>query len=77
MINEREVWELLEFYMELAEKQDEVIYRLGKVVSRQAEALRLVKNDRGFSDPKLDEDMEIAEEMKEQYYKSTGVGRDG
>ena len=36
MIDEREVWQLLEFYMDLVEKQDEVIHRLGKVISRQA-----------------------------------------
>lgn len=77
MIDEKEVWQLLEFYMDLVEKQDEVIYRIGKVVSRQAEALRLIKNDRGFSDPKLEKDMAVAEEVKQQYYASAGVELEG
>ncbi len=77
MIDEKEVWRLLEFYMELVGEQDKVIHCLGKVVSRQAEALRLVENDRGFSDPKLEEDMAAAEEMQQQYHRSAGVELEG
>lgn len=77
MIDEREVWQLLEFYMDLVEKQDEVIHRLGKVISRQAEALRLIENDRGFSDPKLEKDMAAAEEVTQQYYGSVGMELEG
>ena len=77
MIDEREVWQLLEFYMDLVEKQVEVIHRLGKVISRQAEALRLVENDRGFSDPKLEKDMAAAEEVTQQYYGSVGMELEG
>ena len=49
------------------EKQDEIIYRLGKIVARQATDLQLLKNDKEFSDQKLDEDMAIANEVIGQY----------
>lgn len=59
--------ELLELYMDMVEKQDEIIYRLGKIVARQATDLQLLKNDKEFSDQKLDEDMAIANEVIGQY----------
>ncbi len=59
--------ELLELYMDMVEKQDEIIYRLGKIVARQATDLQLLKNDKEFSDPKLNEDMAIANEVIGQY----------
>ena len=59
--------ELLELYMDMVEKQDEIIYRLRKIVARQATDLQLLKNDKEFSDPKLDEDMAIANEVIGQY----------
>lgn len=59
--------ELLDLYMDMVEKQDEIIYRLGKIVARQATDLQLLKNDKEFSDPKLDEDMAIANEVIGQY----------
>ena len=77
MIDEKEVWGLLEFYMDLVEEQDKVIHCLGRVVSRQADALRLVENDRGLSDPILEEDMAAAKEAEERYHDHMGVGRDG
>ena len=59
--------ELLEIYMDMAEKQDEIIFRLGKIVARQATDIKLLQNDREFSDKKLEEDMAIAQEVMEQY----------
>lgn len=38
-----------------------------KIVARQATDLQLLKNDKEFSDLKLDEDMAIADEVMEQY----------
>ncbi len=65
---DEENWmELLELYMDMVEKQDEIIYRLGKIVARQATDLQLLKNDKEFSDQKLDEDMAIANEVIGQY----------
>lgn len=59
--------ELLDLYMDMVEKQDEIIYRLGKIAARQAAHLKLLQNDREFSDRKLEEDVAIAEEVMEQY----------
>lgn len=59
--------ELLDLYMDMVEKQDEIIYRLGKIVARQATDLKMLKNDREFSDAKLDEDVAIANEVIGQY----------
>lgn len=66
-MDESSVLELLDLYMDMVEKQDEIIYRLGKIVSRQAATLQLLKNDREFSDKKLDEEMLIVEEVMGQY----------
>lgn len=59
--------ELLELYMDMVEKQDEIIFRLGKIVARQATDIKLLQNDREFSDKKLEEDIAIAQEVMEQY----------
>lgn len=53
--------------MDMVEKQDEIIFRLGKIVARQATDIKLLQNDREFSDKKLEEDMAIAQEVMEQY----------
>ena len=66
-MGEDEILELLEIYQDMVEKQDEIIFRLGKIVARQATDLQLLKNDQEFSDKKLDEDMAIAEEVIGQY----------
>lgn len=66
--------ELLEIYMDMAEKQEETIYRLGKVTKRLAEDLKFLRNDQQYSeglegkpDDKLDQDMAIIEEVMDQY----------
>ena len=59
--------ELLDFYMDMVEKQDEIIYLMGKIIARQATDIKLLQNDREFSDEKLEEDMAIAQEVVEQY----------
>lgn len=59
--------ELLELYIDITEKQDEIICRLGKIVARQATDLQLLKNDKEFSDLKLAEEMAIANEAIGQY----------
>ena len=46
--DEDNMLELLELYMDMVEKQDEIIYRLGKIVARQATDIQLLKNDRNF-----------------------------
>lgn len=72
-MNESNVLELLDLYMDMVEKQDEIIYRLGKVVARQAEDLQLLKNDREFSDEKLEEEISIVGEVMEQYEQMKGT----
>lgn len=66
-MDDESILELLDLYQDMVEKQDEIIYRLGKIVARQATDLQLLKNDMEFSDKKLDEDMAIANEVVEQY----------
>lgn len=65
---DEESWlELLELYEEMVEKQDEIICRMGKIIARQAQDLQLIKNDMEFSDPKLEQDIAIMEEVKSDY----------
>lgn len=59
--------ETLDMYMEMVEKQDEIIYRMGKIISKQAYALQLLRNDNKYSDPKLDQEMAIVEDIKKDY----------
>lgn len=66
-MDEESILELLDIYQHMVEKQDEIIYRLGKIVARQATDLQLLKNDREFSDEKLEQDIAIADEVIEQY----------
>lgn len=66
-MDEDNMLELLELYMDMVEKQDEIIYRLGKIVARQAMDIQLLKNDREFSDDKLAEDTAIVDEVIGQY----------
>lgn len=66
-MKEEPLLELLETYMNMVEKQDEIIGQLGKIVARQAEDLRLLKNDIEFSDKKLEKDKNIAKKGMEQY----------
>ncbi|MCD7826365.1 MAG: hypothetical protein LUH14_10460 [Clostridiaceae bacterium] len=66
-MDEDNILELLDLYMDMVEKQDEIIYRLGKIVARQATDLQLLKNDREYSDTKLTEEMAIADEVIGQY----------
>lgn len=72
-MDEQNVLELLDIYMDMVEKQDEIIYRLGKIVARQANDLQLLKNDMHFSDEKLDEDVAIANEVIDQYNEMKGI----
>lgn len=66
-MDEDNMLELLELYMDMVEKQDEIIYRLGKIVARQVTDIQLLKNDREFSDDKLTEDTAIVDEVIGQY----------
>lgn len=67
MFEDESMLELLEIYMDLVEKQDEMIYRLGKVVKRQREDLALLQNDAKFSDRTLEQDIAIIRETGDEY----------
>lgn len=65
--------ELLDLYMDMAEKQDEIIHRLGKITARMAWDLKLLRNDQQYTDAsdvgadKLTQDMAIVSEAMGQY----------
>lgn len=61
-MDEDNMLELLELYIDMVEKQDEIIHRLGGIVARQATEIQLLKNDKEFSDDKV-----IADKVMEQY----------
>lgn len=44
--------EVLDTYMDMVEKQEEIIYRLSKIVQRQAYEIAHMKNICGFTDEK-------------------------
>lgn len=66
-MDEDSVLELLDLYMEMVEKQDEIIYRLGKIVAKQATDIMMLKNDMEYSDSGLTEDKAIVDEVIGQY----------
>lgn len=67
MYEDESILELLDLYTEMVEKQDEIIYRLGLIVKRQQYDLSLLQNDAEFSDEKLEQDIAIVNEVKEEY----------
>ena len=67
-MDEDNMLELLDLYIDMVEKQNEIIYRLEKIIARQATDIQLMKNDREFSDIKLEEDKAIADEVLVQYH---------
>lgn len=66
-MNDESILELLELYMDMVEKQDDVIRQMGKLLSRMATDLQLLKNDKEFSDVKLEEDLAATKEAIGQY----------
>lgn len=67
------ILELLDLYQDMVEKQDEIIYRLGKIVARQAADLKLMKDNEEFLDEKLQSEMAMADEAMKKY-KDTKAG---
>lgn len=66
---QQELWELLKMYMGLAEKQDEVIFRLSAIVKRQACELQHMREVYGFFEesPANTEEEQLAEESLKEY----------
>lgn len=65
MPDEQSFLELLEIYMGLVDKQDDIIRHLSKIVARQAADLEQYKMMHGF----LDLDEEAQQEAEETYNK--------
>lgn len=62
--------EVLDTYMDMVEKQEEIIYRLSKIVKRQAYEIAHMKNVCGFSEEKAQEKIEedrLAQEALSKY----------
>ncbi len=66
-MGEDSILELLEIYMEMVERQDEIIYRLGKILHRQTLDLKLLQNDEKYSDDRYAEEKAIVDEVMDQY----------
>lgn len=64
--------ELLDILMDALEKQDEIIYRFGRIIKRQATDLALLRNDDNFREPDQAQaqDDAIADEILKDYEKS-------
>lgn len=62
--------EVLDTYMDMVEKQEEIIYRLSKIVKRQAYEIAHMKNICGFSGEKTSDEIEedrLAQEALAKY----------
>ena len=62
--------EALDTYMDMVEKQEEIIYRLSKIVKRQAYEIAHMKNVCGFSEEKAQDEIEedrLAQEALSKY----------
>lgn len=62
--------EVLDTYMDMVEKQEEIIYRLSKIVKRQAYEIAHMKNVCGFSEEKAQDEIEedrLAQEALSKY----------
>lgn len=70
-LNESSLLELLELYMEMVEKQDEIICRLSRITTRQAQEIQHLKNLYDFvdMDPGFELDKKIAGEVMQEYQK--------
>lgn len=66
------ILELLDILMDALEKQDEIIYRFGRIIKRQATDLALLRNDADCENTGQAQDEAIAEEILEDYKKSKG-----
>ena len=62
--------EVLDTYMDMVEKQEEIIYRLSKIVKRQAYEIAHMKNVCWFSEEKAQDEIEedrLAQEALSKY----------
>lgn len=62
-VNESQLLELLELYMDMVEKQDVAIYHMSKVIAKQATEIQHYKNLHQFAD--FDEPIGLQADIKE------------
>lgn len=75
MPDEEAFLELLDIYMGLVDKQDEIIRRLGKVVAKQSADIEQYKTVYGFMDFHENENEEMREVNKslDEYQQMKGI----
>lgn len=69
-LDEASLLELLDLYMDMVEKQDEVICRLGRIVSRQAQDILHYKNIYRIEEEEnriFQQDKQLADEALREY----------
>lgn len=68
-VKDESMLELLELYMDMTEKQDEIIYRMSQLLKQYATELQHLRNIHQFLDvdPEQKLDEAILEECIEQY----------
>jgi hypothetical protein len=67
-MDEDQVLELIEDYTDILEKQDEIIFRLGRIVKKQAVELAHLRNlMKVEADETLQLDINIVEEVMNEY----------
>ncbi|MCD8364702.1 MAG: hypothetical protein LUC83_02585 [Clostridiales bacterium] len=66
---EKNIMELLELYMDVSEKQDEVIFRLASIVKKQAREIKHMRSVYGFfeENPSDLQEEQLADETLRQY----------
>lgn len=65
--DEPRMLELLDIYMDLVDKQDEIINSLSQIVKKQSTELAHMKNINGYIDLEADLNMGIAEDVMKEY----------
>lgn len=72
MLSDANALELLELYMDLVEKQDEIIFRLSQIVKKQSTEIQHMKNSDEFIVFEKNLDIPIADEVMEEYREMKG-----
>jgi K+/H+ antiporter YhaU regulatory subunit KhtT len=74
-MKDENVLELLEIYMDMVEKQDEIIQRMGKILEEKMQEVQRMRNVEGFfpDEESTNQDERILEECIEQYNEAKGT----
>lgn len=74
-MSEDDLQELLEIYMDMVEKQDEIIYRMSELFREYTREIQHLRNLNDFfeEDTRLTQDRSILNECVEQYQEMKGI----